>query len=180
MYKKILFSTIALAALLAGPAGAQTAQTGGDRGFYAGFGLGTTDSNLSGATDKRDTVWKGYGGYQLNRYLGVEAGYIDLGKTTIPGASFSSKALTAAAVGTMPLTPQFALFGKLGVATVETDVNSASDNNFDPTYGMGVRYDFTRQIGLRGEWERFRVSGNPYAAKSDTDLFSVSLQYRFY
>jgi len=180
MYKKFLLSTIALAALLAGPVSAQTAQTGGDRGFYGGFGLGSTDSDLTGATDKRDTVWKGFGGYQLNRYLGVEAGYIDLGKTAIPGASFSSKALTAAAVGSLPLTPQFAFFGKLGVAQVETDVNGASDNNFDPTYGLGLRYDFNRQIGLRGEWERFRVSGNPFAAKSDTDLYSVSLVYRFY
>ena len=180
MYKKLFLSTIALAALLAGPAGAQTAQSGGDRGFYGGFGLGTTDSDLTGATDKRDTVWKAFGGYQINKYLGVEGGYIDLGNTAIPGASFSNKTFTAVAVGSLPITPQFALLGKLGVALVETDVNGISDSNSDPTYGIGLRYDFTRQIGLRGEWDRYRIGGNPYSAKSDTDLFSVSLVYRFY
>jgi OOP family OmpA-OmpF porin len=178
MLKRIVVSSIAVATLLAGPAGAQTRAP--DSGFYGGLGVGHSDSNLGSAIDSTDTAWKAFGGYQFNRYIAVEGGYIDLGKTATPGASFDSKALQASAVGSLPVTPQFAFTGKLGVAQVKTDVNGGTDHNFDPTYGLGLRYDINRQIGIRGEWERFRVSGNPLAGKSDTDVFSVNAVYRFY
>ena len=56
----------------------------------------------------------------------------------------------------------------------ETDVSGGgTDHNTDPTYGLGLRYNFTRQFGLRGEWERFRASGSSFG-KSDVDVYSVS------
>lgn len=175
----IVVSSITIAALLAGPANAQIRTT--DRGFYGGLGLGRSDTDLAGATDKTDTVWKAFGGYQLNRYFAVEGGYVDLGKASTAGATFDSKAWQASAVGSLPLTQQFALTGKLGLAQTETDVSpGGTDHNTDPTYGLGLRYDINKQVGIRGEWERFRLSGNPLAGKSDTDLFSVNAVYRFY
>jgi len=179
MLKRIVVSSIAVAILLAGPAGAQTQAP--DRGFYGGLGIGRSDSNLGGAIDSTDTAWKAFGGYQINRYIAVEGGYIDLGRASTAGASFDSKAWQASAVGSLPITQQFALTGKLGIAQTETDVSgSGTDHNTDPTYGLGLRYDINRQVGIRGEWERFRVSGNPLAGKSDTDVFSVNAVYRFY
>ncbi|MNC93178.1 hypothetical protein D3C83_97480 [compost metagenome] len=70
--------------------------------------------------------------------------------------------------------------GKLGLAQTETSVGGfGSDHNTDPTYGLGLRYDFTRQFGVRGEWERFRLGGNPVTGKSDTDLYSINAVFRF-
>jgi len=179
MLKRIVVvSLIAIASLLAGPVGAQLRTP--DSHFYGGFGLGSSDSNLGGAIDSTDTAWKMFGGYQFNKYFAVEGGFIDLGNASTAGASFDSKAWQASAVGSLPMTEQFALTGKLGIARTATDISAGgSDHNTDPTYGLGLRYDINRQIGIRGEWERFRVSGNPFAGKSDTDVFSINAIYRF-
>lgn len=178
MIKRNLVSCAVAAAALAAPAFAQTPAA--DSGFYGGFGLGRSDSNLGGATDNKDSAWKAFGGYQFNKYFAAEAGYVDLGSTALPGATFDTKAWQASAVGSLPLNEQFSLTGKLGLAQTETDVSGGgTDNNTDPTYGLGLRYNFTRQFGLRGEWERFRVSGNPVAGKSDTDVYSLNAIVRF-
>jgi len=179
MLKRTLVS-FAVAACVATPAVAQQPKSP-DTGFYVGGGLGRTDSDQGGAIDNRDNGWKAFGGYQFNRYLAVEGGYVDLGQVTLPGVALDSKAWQAAAVGSLPLTGQFALTGKLGFAQTETRVGGfGSDHNTDPTYGLGLRYDFTRQFGVRGEWERFRLGGNPVTGKSDTDLYSVSAVFRFH
>lgn len=180
MLKCILASlSIATALLAAGPAAAQLKSP--DSGFYIGGGLGRTDSDQGGAIDNKDNAWKAFGGYQFNRYFAVEGGYVDLGQVSLPGATLDSKAWQGSAVGSLPLTEKFALTGKLGLAQTETRVSGfGSDDNTDPTYGLGLRYDFTRQFGLRGEWERFRLGGGPVTGKSDTDLYSVNAVFRFY
>ena len=179
MLKRMLASLFVAATLLAGSAAAQLRAP--DSGFYGGFGLGRTDSSQGGAIDNKDDAWKLFGGYQFNRYFGAELGYTDLGKVTLPGVSLDSKAWHASAVGSLPLAERFAFTGKLGLAQTETRVGGfGSDHNTDPMYGLGLRYDFTRQIGIRGEWERFRVGGNPVTGKSDTDLYSINAVFRFY
>ena len=88
----------------------------------------------------------------------------------------------ATAVGSVPLTDQFALTGKLGLARSDTDANGSiggvqlggTDRNTSPTYGLGLKYDFNKSFGLRGDWDRYRVGGSNIAGKSDTDVFSLS------
>ena len=46
-------------------------------------------------------------------------------------------------------------------------------------FGVGVKYDFDRDIGIRGEFERFTNIGNDTTGKSDIDLISASILYRF-
>jgi opacity protein-like surface antigen len=44
--------------------------------------------------------------------------------------------------------------------------------------GLGLSYDLTKTVGVRGEWERFRV-GDGAGGTQSVDLFSVSLRVRF-
>jgi len=44
---------------------------------------------------------------------------------------------------------------------------------------LGLRYDFTRNVMMRAQWERFRVGGSAVGGKNDVDLYSVDLAYRF-
>ncbi len=91
------------------------------------------------------------------------------------------KAGQRAAGGSLPITQQLALTGKLGGARAEPEVGTGgTDHNTDPTAGLGLRNAFTRQFGVRGEWERFRVSGNPVVGKSDTDVYSINAVFQFY
>ena len=152
-------------------------------------GAGLATSNF--ARDETDVGYKLFGGYQFNRHIAVEGGYVDLGKASIAGpqgfASTDSNAWQVGAVGSLPLSPQFAFTGKLGFARTSTDgsgvVNgvpfAAGDHNTAPTYGLGMRYDISKAVGLRGEWERFRVSNAGFGGKSDADLFTLNALFRF-
>jgi len=197
MFKRIITTLVVAATPFAVNlnAHAQTQPTGA--GFYGGLGagIGRTDIDGSGiaagSTDKKDGVWKLFGGYQFNRYIAAEGGYVDMGKASIAGpqgfASTDSNAWQVGAVGSIPLNLQFALTGKLGVARTATDgsgsVNgvafTGSDHNTAPTYGLGMRYDISKAVGLRGEWERFRVSNAGFGGKSDADLFTLNALFKF-
>ncbi len=193
MLKLAIASFITVAALSSTAFGAQPGP--GESGFYVGAGLGraSTDLNSGGISgDDRDNAWKGFGGYQFNRYFAVEGGYLDLGRASVAGTggtlSSDSTAWQASLVGSLPLGQQFALIGKVGVARTETDTIStiggtpvaANDRNTDPTYGLGLRYDFTKAFGVRGEWERLRTSNGAIGGKNDVDLITVSGIFRFY
>jgi OOP family OmpA-OmpF porin len=189
MLKRTITSFVAIAALSTGAIAQQPTSTG----FYGGLGLGESraDSNR-GLTDDKDNVWKLFAGYQFNRYIAIEGGYADIGKfsASIPSgsASFDTKLLQVSAVGSLPLTTQWALTGKLGMARTDTDISgnvggtpvASSDRDTNPTYGVGVRYDFNRTFGLRGEWERFETGGGSVAGNSDVDVFSINGIVRFY
>lgn len=199
MYKKaISVMLIAAAPLTAGiEAHAQSTQTtAGTPGFYGGLGAGRSHADIgsagiAGSTDKDDNAWKAFGGYQFNQHFAVEGGYVDLGKASVNGATgfgtTDSKAWHAGVVGSLPVTPQFAFTGKLGIARTETDTSGSnagvafggSDRETAPTYGLGMRYDFSRTLAVRGDWDRYRVSSAGMGGKTDTDLYSVSAVFKF-
>ncbi len=160
------------------------------------LGLGVATARTT--SDDKDTGWKLYAGYQFNRNLALELGYADLGKFTLTGVTtgpsirahgdIKVKALSLDAVGIAPVAGRVALFGKLGVTYWDTDINvsatgagltdrsSDSDDGFGWKAGLGARFDITRNVGVRLEWERyFRVGED----KDDVDLLSLGLQFRF-
>jgi len=198
MLKRIM-TPLLIAASLTASAGAyaqaQGSQAAGT-GFYGGLGagIGRTDldgSGVAGSTDKRDSVWKLFGGYQFNRNIAIEGGYVNMGKSSVAGpggfASADSNAWQIGAVGSLPLGSQFAFTGKLGVARTSTDssgvVNgvpfAGTQHNTAPTYGLGLRYDLTQTVALRGDWDRYRIKDSSFGGKSDSDLFTVGAQFKF-
>ncbi|MGH8831896.1 MAG: outer membrane beta-barrel protein [Polaromonas sp.] len=177
-----------------------------DMGFYIGAGVGQSKGKdacsdlggvgFSGSCDDTDTGGKLFLGYQFNKNFAVEGGYVDLGKFkasgTISGVPVSAdakaKTWQLVAVGTLPLANNFSVFGKAGVHRWDLDVRAsalgstitASDNGTDLTLGIGAGYEFTKNLGVRLEWERFRnVGEDATTGKSNVDLISVGLRYRF-
>jgi OmpA-OmpF porin, OOP family len=160
---------------------------------------------LSNCKDS-DTAWKIFGGYQFTPHLAVELGYNDFGRissdalVTAGGSTFTGNARIEATafeltgVGTWPLARQFSLYGKLGVYYAETKTSanvqqttppfasgssSASDNNANLTFGVGARYDITRNIAVRAEWQRFSKVGSDSTGKGDIDVLAIGGLYRF-
>jgi OOP family OmpA-OmpF porin len=91
------------------------------------------------------------------------------------------------------LTEKFSAFGRVGYIYTETKDTftgtgggigvAASNPNPDKKegnykYGLGVQYDFTYNLGLRGEWERYRVN-DAVGNKGDIDMILVGLVYTF-
>lgn len=201
---------IALTGLVAATAGISPlalAQRAGlqDAGFYAGGSLGQakfkdactdTDVGFVGSCDDKDTAWKIFGGYQFNRNFGVEAGYTDLGEVTGTGtflglpASFKAKAkgFELLGVGTFPINEQFAVYGKAGVFRWDLDTSAtaggfseaASEKGTDLTFGFGLKYNFTKNLAARVEWQRYKDVGDENTTgKSKVDVISVGVVFKF-
>jgi OmpA-OmpF porin, OOP family len=193
---------LASAIAFAGPAFAQDAR------FYVGGALGqsSVDVDCTGTTscDNEDSSWKILVGYQFNRNFALEFGYADLGAAsattppfvfppfgTIPGANLQIEATTweLVGVGSVPIAERFSIYGKLGLyrADTETSVSftdgtsgSQSDSNTGLTFGLGLRYDFTRNLGVRAEWQRYGdVSEAASGEEFDIDVISIGVIFRF-
>ena len=148
-----------------------------------------------GSSEKTsDTGFKIYGGYQFSKNWAVEAEYVNFGqyKETEPAAHSIVKAsgFGVSAVGTLPLSDQFALFGKLGVLAKSTDTNdynatgnsvySQSKITAAALLGLGAEYRFTQNLALRAEYEYAgKTSVGENGGKLNNSLLSVSARYSF-
>ena len=149
--------------------------------------------------DDRDTGYKLFGGYKFNKNFALEGGYFDLGTfgftaTTVPAGTLNGnlklRGVNLDAVGILPFTPKFSGFGRVGLNYAETKdsfsgtgavtVLNTNPSKRDANYkfGGGLQYDFNQSIGMRVELERYRIN-DAVSSKSDVDLFSVGLVYRF-
>jgi OmpA-OmpF porin, OOP family len=153
----------------------------------------------AGATtkDETDFSYKFFAGYQMNRYFAVEGGVFNLGEysfttTTVPAATLNGSLKNHRGgnldlVGRIPIGEQFSVFARLGVQTSKTTdlfggtavaATAPSKNRTDYKAGAGAEFDFTKNVGVRAEWERYRV-GDGFNGKLDVDVVSASLLYRF-
>jgi OmpA-OmpF porin, OOP family len=162
MTKKWLVAMLGSAALTVS-AGAIAQQTFAP-GFYIGAEVGQADF---GSED--DTAFKIIGGYQFHRNIAVEAGY---------GMLFDKEAaevtaLELVAVGMFPVMDKLSVIGKLGFAQVEVEAPGFSDDSIELTYGIGLQYDFLRNLGARVQWQRYDSD------LDNADVLSVGIVYKF-
>lgn len=133
-----------------------------------------------------DTAWKLFGGYRFNRYLAVEASYINWGEVTASAVSggqpvdvaAEQKSYGVAGVGSLRLGPSFEVFGKLGFVQTDQQTKRITPNpstvDRDETefhYGLGLKYAFARNWAVRAEWEN--------TEKLKVEMFSAGVEYRF-
>ena len=196
---------VALTGLVAATTGISPLASAQDAGFYAGAAVGQSRAKdacegVTIACDDKDTGWKVFGGYQFNKNFGAEVGYVDLGKATangvITGVAVSAdakvKGFEVLGVGTLPIANNFSAYGKLGFFRWDLDVSatgaisgfsatvSASETGTDFTFGLGLKYDFAKNIGARLEWQRYNDIGKESTTgKSDADLLSLGIVFKF-
>ena len=159
-------------------------------------GLVATSATTARETD---TGFKLFAGYRFHPNFAVEGGYFNLGKfttttvttgpaLTIAGEIKNDNGFNLDLVGIAPFNDSFSGFARVGLQTSKTTQSAAaggvalSTNETKTSYkaGLGLQYDFTKNIGARLEWERYRVpNGDGTGAKADVDLFSLGLVVRF-
>jgi OOP family OmpA-OmpF porin len=185
--------------------------------FYGGVGAGRSQSKIdddrinaaligAGASsttithDQRDAAYKVFGGYQFNPYLGMEAGYFNLGEfgfkstTTTPTGTLDGRikldGVNLDLVGTLPVNDQLSLLGRVGM------INARARDNFSTTgglsvananprttrqsykAGLGFAYKFSQSMTLRGELERYRIN-DAVGNKGDINTATLSLVFPF-
>lgn len=135
-------------------------------------------------------------GYKYSRYLSVEGEFADF---TRPADVFANPAsLTSAfrtagfgvdTVATLPIW-RFSFYGRMGAYHGDRlgfnpyTTSLVADQAYRGTrwrYGLGVRYDLTKSLGIRAEMERYSSSGlrHPFAGDGESDQFTVGLSWRF-
>jgi OmpA-OmpF porin, OOP family len=163
-----------------------SAQTAPGSGWSIGGSLGSSHwkgSDLGGiASDPSDTGLKAYGGYWFGQTFGLEGGYVNLGKFKGPSGNLKSDGAFFDAVGKIPLSgTNFSVLGRLGVYNGKLKFDklglTESDRGTNFKAGLGAQYDFDSRLGMRAEWERYRLDAT--GIKANTDLYSVGVDYRF-
>ncbi|HEX6634842.1 MAG TPA: outer membrane beta-barrel protein [Usitatibacter sp.] len=134
-------------------------------------------------------------GYQYTRYFSVEGEVSDMARAPAnlfgglePLASqFRSSGFGVDTVATLPVWG-FSFYGKLGAyrgeprypfASYSTSLLGDAATRTRWRYGLGVRYDFTKSLGVRAQVERYSPLAAPLATESDADLFSIGVSWRF-
>jgi OOP family OmpA-OmpF porin len=164
----------------------QTATGGGATGF---------SSSLS-----QPTTYKLHVGYQFNKYLAVEGGYIGSNNQNYAatGGNLAAPATTSigingwnlVAVGILPVADKFSLLGKVGISSMQESmdplttafsttgaVTTVTGHKTDVTYGVGAKYDFTDSIFARVDLDSYNV-GNATNANRNT-IWALDVGFKF-
>lgn len=163
---------------------------------YVGVSAGSSTQKL-GADDfslsESATAFKIVGGYQATPMFGLEAGYVRFGEASISadGASIGSEPTSfyAALTGTVPVSPAFNLFAKLGVAKSKTTIFASDVDGRDEfeesgtsaVVGIGAQYKFSDTMSLVAEYENFGkvAKDSESSANVKVSLVSVGLRIAF-
>jgi OmpA-OmpF porin, OOP family len=166
--------------------------------FYVGAAFGQSDVETSvtaplitsGTVDGKDSAFKIFGGLQFHPNFAAEIAYVDLGSMNYSGSflgipvtngSVDITGFSASAVGRLLLGEAFSLHGKVGFWGWDQKARdttggipfSDSATGSDIFYGVGATYQVTKMIGVRAEWEQFKMDSDK------ANLATLGVLFRF-
>lgn len=150
-------------------------------GWYVGAGMGLSNID-AGIFDETDLGLKIFGGYQFNKYLGLEGGYSDFGTANEEDPTgrveVDLDGFNAYVLGLLPVGDHLEVFGKLGAIAWNADFEgfspTVSDDGTDFAYGIGLQGSDDEHWLARLEFEAFDLEDT-----DDVWLLSASLIYGF-
>ena len=166
-------------------------------GFYLGAGVGQFNAGIDNVDDvdstvdnwsEDDTAYKVFAGYRLNRFLGLEVDYINLGKPSgevVPGINVDTSVdgFAPYVVGTIPLGPYFEIYGRAGYYFYDANTRmtdtldnrvSFDEESQDFVYGGGIGANIGEKFNVRFEYEKFDLQG-----LDDSDALWLTAGWRF-
>ncbi len=179
-----------------------------DTGLYIAADIGVANTQVDPSNSQHATYITsstenkfGYGftgGYQFNKYIGVQLSYVDFGKASFnltrgttgeqSVATIQNSSWVPAIVGFLPISEKFILSGKIGSAITHTKVDrvgapsySVSDDQTSFTYGIGGLYAINENISLRVNADFYPKITKTNENATDTDGYTVTagVQYKF-
>jgi hypothetical protein len=167
------------------------------RGFYLGGGIGQFNAKINDVNqvdntidkwNENDTAYKVFAGYRMNRFLAVEADYINLGKPSgavVPGFNVDSSVdgFAPYVVGTVPLGRYLEVFGRLGYYFYDATMGQQDalngrvqfkEESKDLVWGGGVGASIGEKFDVRLEYERFDLR-----RLDDADALWLNAAWRF-
>lgn len=145
-------------------------------GKYIGGAFGNADYDKTGDSDIGFTV---YGGILPWKTVGIEFGYVNLGKPKdSAGDPFEVTLFKGGAVAHIPVNINLTVFGQVGIASWDADAGfgpiTISDSGTDIYYGFGVENTLTGRSKLRVAVDFYTV-GDFDNSGVDEDIMFLSL-----
>jgi opacity protein-like surface antigen len=169
---------------------------------YVGAGYTMLTVSPEGGPDLDLSALGVRGGYYFNKYFSVEGrlafGVGDDSVSEVIDIGFGPETATLTfdldyslgvyAVGHIPLTEQFQLYGLVGftkheitvdasIPSLGSDSESFDDN--DLSFGVGAEFDMTKNLSLGVEYVSYFTDGDIDGLKYDTDGLGITLNYIF-
>ena len=163
-----------------------------ERDFWAtghvGAEIGSARLDLScppgGTCDNRANAFKLFAGGKFNNSFGGELSYLKTQdfRRTVAGVrnELDLQALNFSVLAGVPLGINTSVFGKLGVLWGHSELGSASQNGWGPSFGLGAQIGLTRGWAARIDWDRYRFKMPAGGGdRENIDTFMVGAQYTF-
>jgi OOP family OmpA-OmpF porin len=175
-----VLGALLLAALAAQAAPPNTLYVGG------GFSAPHFQDPVNGISGSGTGVGgKLFAGYRLTRNFELETGAVDLGHIDDSSGKVYGHGQYVDAIGLLPLSEQWSLFGSFGVAHValhtSTLVNNvttvANDSGTGPKLGLGFEFAVANNVGFRAEFERYKPPAFGGRPAIDQGTLSVSMDF---
>lgn len=156
--------------------------------FWGHGGISVGRSRLNScpgiACDRRDNVWRIFGGGRFNNTFGFEAGWLDLGDFSGAGGATSSQGLDLAVTAGVPIGSNSSVFGKVGAAYMRNRVSgtapglvTGTDRGWGPRIGLGAQVGLSQNWALRADIDRYRL--DMPGGDRNVDTFTVGAQFTF-
>jgi OmpA-OmpF porin, OOP family len=160
-------------------------------GFWGHAGLSFGQSKFKDACigpglpcDDKDQAFRLFAGGRFNNAVGLEAGLFNMGRFDRGGGRTDGYGFDVAFVAGIPIGANSAIFGKLGLIYVHTEVEGTfagldrgKERGFGPRFGIGGQVGLTPQWAVRADLDRWRMPMR--GGKEDIDTIMLGVQYTF-
>lgn len=155
----------------------QNMSSGMSSNIYIGANLGNA---VYDKADDSSAAFGVFGGLHLNEVLAIDVAWVNLGEASEGTYKTEVSVLQAALLGKLPVSTDFSLFGKVGLARWKYDLSSTSlsgsDDDIAVYFGFGADYHISGRSAVRFGADFYNMKptiSNFTRTKENISLFSI-------
>ena len=178
--KRFLMAAL-LSAFLASPAAAT------DTGFYIGAKFGSVNYDYANVSNNSQAGYSLLGGFTISEYFAMEAEFNRLGGFDTFDSTIKGKSFGISGVGTMPLNPEFSLYGKMGISssTLEDSPRPGFSGpvftytNTGLSFGFGGKFNVGNSAGILFGYDSYPVGDAALTNTSHAGMLYIGALFNF-
>ena len=177
---------IAIVALLTATAFFASPAVAADTGFYLGFKFGSVNYGYDNVSNNSQAGYGLLGGYSLNDYFAMEAEFNRLGGFDSATGTIKGRSFGFSGVGSLPLSPEFSLYGKMGIASTTLDDTAKPGYSGNYTYtntgltiGFGGQFNIGNDAGVLFGYDSYPVGDAAITTTSQAGMLYIGAIFKF-